>query len=277
MLRTPLLISLVAQGNFLFRVEMRCLIFIALLFILRPSIGQEIASINAHEVNSAHFNLCDENISITHHTEFSLVYNDSAEQAEWVAYKITPQSLRGEIERTNDFREDTLIREGSASLEDYSGSGYDRGHLAPAGIMKSSHEGMSESFLMSNISPQLPSFNRGVWKRLEEKIRYWSEKNDSLLIITGPILDEPIDTIGPNKVLVPSAYFKTVIAFKGDEIRGIAFLLPHESSSASLYSFATSIDHIETLKEMDFYCNLNIKALETIEKNESIKFFLFGK
>lgn len=253
------------------------LIFIAFIFFACSSLGLEPLDSADLISKSGYFNDCNDRVELLHHARFSLVYNDSAEQADWVSYRISIHDIERNIERTNDFREDTLVKSGSASLSDYSGSGYDRGHLAPAAIMKTSNEAMSESFLMSNISPQLPSFNRGVWKRLEEKIRFWSEKFDSLLVISGPILDNPIDTIGSNQVLVPSAYFKTIIAFKGEDKRGIAFLLPHESSSASLYSFATSIDHIEELKEYDFYCNLSISDLNTIEANDSVKFFLFGK
>jgi endonuclease G len=110
---------------------------------------------------------------IIHHHGYSLSYNEEAEQADWVFYKLTPASISSSIERTNNFREDPFVNEGSAALKDYRKSGYDRGHLAPAGSMKADAENMSESFFMSNMSPQYPSFNRGVWKRLEGEVRYW--------------------------------------------------------------------------------------------------------
>jgi len=218
---------------------------------------------------------CSNTNQIVNHHNYSLSYNETAEQAEWVFYKLTNSiSSSNEINRTNDFREDPFIKTGSSSTEDYSHSGYDRGHLAPAGSMKTNLESMSESFYMSNISPQTPGFNRGIWKRLEGKVRYWAKDNDSILVVTGPILDSPIDTIGANQVFVPRAFYKTLLAFKDGKAKGIAFVLPHEKSDKSLYSFATSIDSIEALTGIDFYCNLEIENYQKIESNMSIKDFI---
>lgn len=219
---------------------------------------------------------CSSTNQIVNHHNYSLSYNETAEQAEWIFYKLTnSNSSSNEINRTNDFREDPFIKTNSSSTEDYFHSGYDRGHLAPAGSMKLNHESMSESFYMSNISPQLPGFNRGIWKRLEGKVRYWANANDSIFVVTGPILDSPIDTIGPNNVFVPRAFYKTVLAFKDGKAMGIAFLLPHEKSDKSLYSFATSIDSIEALTGIDFYCDLELKTQQKIETNQSVKDFIY--
>lgn len=208
------------------------------------------------------------------HKGFSLSYNEEAEQAEWVFYKLCPSNFTTEIERTNDFREDPFVEKGSATLEDYYKSGYDRGHLAPAGSMKTNEETMSNSFFMSNISPQIPAFNRGVWKRLEEKIRFWVERMDSIFVVTGPVLDLPLDTIGHNLVLVPRAFFKTLLAFRMNKVTGIAFCLPNAASDQSLYTFATSIDSIESITGIDFYPNLDPNLQDSIEKNKRIKTFL---
>lgn len=221
------------------------------------------------------FNSCSPKNKIIHHQEYSLLYNEEAEQAEWVAYRLTSSSIAPGIDRTNDYREDPSVGTGSAQPEDYIGSGYDRGHLAPARSMKSSVQSMSESFLLSNISPQLSEFNRGVWKRLEEKVRYWVGNHDSILVVSGPVLKDPLTTIGENKVVVPRAFFKTLVAFKGEQVMGIAFLVPHAFSHKSLYSFATSIDVVEELTGIDFYCNLNNPTQDTVEKNSKVKDFLF--
>lgn len=223
----------------------------------------------------AHFNTCDSLKDIIHHQEFSLIYNDTAELAEWVAYSLTTENFSSNIERTNDFREDSLVKGGSSNAEDYVASGYDRGHLAPAGSMRVNESIMSECFLYSNICPQLPAFNRGVWKRLEEKIRYWTEIHDSILVVSGPILDNPITSIGYNEVYVPRAYFKALIAYKDNNAMGIGFLLPHEASSKSLYAFVTSIDDLETITGHDFYCNLEEPSLLMIERNDNLKKFIF--
>ncbi len=247
-----------------------------LLFILTITFSGT-TQVTTNSTVNVNFNTCYLHSKIIYHSYYSLLYSEDAEQAKWVAYKLTPSFFQNYIERTNDFREDSLILTGSSSLDDYHKSGYDRGHLAPAGSMKLNERSMSESFFMSNISPQKPSFNRGIWKRLEGKVRYWAESNDSIFVITGPILDHPIDTIGPNEVIVPRAFFKTLIAYKDGKARGIAFLVPHEKSDKSLYSFATSIDVIEELTGLDFYCKLDIELQSILESNSSIKDFMFPK
>ncbi len=143
---------------------------------------------------------------------FDLGYNEQFEQASWVAYVLTREEVEsGNISRTDNFRSDSSIESGSASPGDYRGSGFDRGHLAPAGDMKWDPLAMSESFLMSNMSPQTPSFNRGIWNRLESEIREWAVKKDSIYVITGPVLD-PIDSfIGESEVGVPVYYFKVLV------------------------------------------------------------------
>ena len=121
---------------------------------------------------------------IVKHTAFTLCYSEAHEQAKWVAYHLTAEMCdnSGE-ERTNNFRTDPDVKTGSASPEDYKKSGFDRGHLCPAGDMGWSEQTMSESFFMSNMSPQAPSFNRGIWKKLEEQIRVFRKNNNWKLIL----------------------------------------------------------------------------------------------
>ena len=106
---------------------------------------------------------------IIYHTGYTLSYNEKHEQANWVAYELTAQELAGTVKRKDSFKSDPMVKSESASLADYRKSGYDRGHLIPAADMKWSTTAMSESFYMSNMSPQSPSFNRGIWKKLESQ------------------------------------------------------------------------------------------------------------
>ena len=154
----------------------------------------------------------------------------------------------------NDFREDPLIITGSASLADYKGSGFDRGHLAPAADFKFDAGAMSESFYMSNMSPQRPSFNRGIWKRLEEQVREWASENDSLFIITGGVLTENLHVIGENESTVPNLYYK--IIFYPDELKATAFVLPNEKVLDPLESFVVTIDSVESITGIDFFPDL---------------------
>ncbi|MFC1586208.1 DNA/RNA non-specific endonuclease [Fibrobacterota bacterium] len=119
---------------------------------------------------------------------YSLCYADDHEQAHWVYYLVSADRLGGDVQRTDDFREDPDVITGSAALEDYRGSGYDRGHMCPAAVNKWSEQAMSESFFLSNISPQEPDFNQGVWLFLETRVRDWVTLFDSLYVVTGPVL-----------------------------------------------------------------------------------------
>ncbi len=122
---------------------------------------------------------------IIEHTYYSLSYNETHEQANWVYYKIH----KGESERSGNFRPDAKVSTGSASLADYKGSGYDRGHICPAAAMKVNHVAMSETFYMSNMSPQLPSFNRGIWKDLEALVRRWGYYQETH-VVSGPVFKD---------------------------------------------------------------------------------------
>ncbi len=210
------------------------------------------------------------NSNIITHDYFTLSYNESHEQAEWVAYRLKSTSFNG-VDRTNDYREDPLITSGSASPYDYRKSGYDRGHLASAESMSKNYTAMSESFYMSNMSPQVPSFNRGIWKRIENKVRYWTELSDSLFVVTGPLLNNPIKKIGKNRVSVPNAFYKTILVYKKGKMTGFAFLVPNEKSDQSIYKYLTTINDIENLTDIDFYPNLNRQEENRIENNKSIK------
>ncbi len=134
-------------------------------------------------------------------------------------------------ERGDDFRSDPLIPSESASLNDYRGSGYDRGHLIPAADLSWSEEAMSGSFYLSNMSPQEGQFNRGIWSKLEATVRNFADTEGSIYVVTGPVLsDGPYDTIGENEVSIPNQYYKVILDYREPDLKSIAFLLPNEGS-----------------------------------------------
>ena len=190
-------------------------------------------------------------------TGYALGYSEEHEQAAWVMYRMTrEETLTRAAVRTDDFREDPNIVTFSALPSDYSRSGYDRGHLAPAEDMKFSEVTMRESFYMSNMSPQKPDFNRGVWKKLEKEVRRYAYNEGSVCVITGPILERGLKKIGrANKVSVQRRFFKIVY----DETpprKMIAFVLPNEGSAQPLSSFATTVDEVERQTGLDFFAGL---------------------
>jgi endonuclease G len=187
---------------------------------------------------------------------FDLAFNEQFEQAAWVAYVLTREEIQsGTIERTDNFRADKSIVSGSATPADYRGSGFDRGHLAPAGDMKWDELAMSQSFLMSNMSPQTPGFNRGIWRKLETEVRNWAIEKDSLYVITGPLFSSTDSLIGENEVGVPGHYFKVLVDLSPPDHDMIAFLLPNSSSSEELLSFAIPVDSLERISAYDFFAD----------------------
>ena len=213
---------------------------------------------------------------IIHHSNYTLNYSEQHEQAEWVAYSLTSSQVYGSVGRTNDFRSDPNVKTGSASLPDYKGSGYDRGHLAPAGDMKSTYTAMSESFYMSNMSPQVPGFNRGIWKKLEGTVRNWAVDNEKVYIVTGAVLTASYPTIGINKVSVPEFYYKVVLDYEQPEIKGIGFILPNQKSNKSLQSYAVSIDEVERFTGIDFFHSLPDNIEEKIESDAAVNKWSFS-
>ena len=193
------------------------------------------------------------NEKIISHTGYSFVYSEEHEQAKWIAYELTKEETNSLFERTDKFLVDPLVSTGTAENSDYAKSGYDKGHLAPAADMGWSALTMKESFYFSNMSPQLPGFNRGVWKRLEELMRSWAIDNKAIYIVTGPLLSKGLPAIGSNGVSIPNYYYKVVLDYTQPEIHAIGFVLPNGSSSASLSTFAVSIDEVERQTGIDFF------------------------
>ena len=204
------------------------------------------------------------------HEYFTLDYVEEHEQAAWVCYKLTREMSIGTVERTDDFKIDPKVRTGSSALEDYRGSGYDRGHLAPAADFSFSETAMRQSFFMSNMSPQNPSFNRGIWRKLEALVRDWSLMYDELHIVTGPLFINSSEKIGPNGVTIPSHYYKVILHERDGAFKSIAFLLENEKSNADLVQFATSIDLVESQSGIDFFFQLPDEIENEIESEISL-------
>ncbi len=192
---------------------------------------------------------------------FTLCYREDYEQPEWVAYTITPEKLVKETERANNFRADPQISTGSATPDDYKASGYDRGHLAPAADMAYSDATMRESFYMSNMSPQEPSFNRGIWNNLENDVRAIAAGCDCLYVITGPVLEKPASKyahIGTNEVSVPEYYYKVLLAvtYEGtqrESVTSYAYIVPNGKTDENPSKFICTIDDVEKRTGIDFF------------------------
>jgi len=206
------------------------------------------------------------------HKYYTLSYNEEYEQAEWVAYKLNTSFTTGSAKRASSFYNDKIITTGSAEKDDYKYSGYDRGHLLPAGDRKMTKEAMRETFYMSNISPQDPNLNRKAWKYLEEKIRERTYDYDSLYIITGPIIQQEHEKIGENQVAVPSYFYKIILNYTNtSSLCATAFIFPNTSVKKLTNEYIVTIDEIEAITSIDFFNHLPIDVQEDFEEKNCLE------
>lgn len=211
---------------------------------------------------------------------YSICYRESYEQAEWSAYCLTSEHLVKNASRSDDFRPDPEISTGSASLADYKGSGYDRGHLSPAADFVFDKTAMSETFYMSNMSPQAGGLNRGIWKDLEASVRNWAQKFGRVYVVSGPVLEKPAEdyeSIGKDKVSVPQYYYKVLLApLYADEkdrktpddaknVIAIGFVFPNEKCEGDIFDYAVCIDEVEKRTGIDFFNELSDDIEDKIE------------
>lgn len=261
-------------------------VFSAIVFILVLSIYwyldkneiQDSKSDVVHsEVHNTEFNFLPTSTTgaIVHHNGYSLSYSEQHEQAEWVAYSLDKNDIVYKDRKRPYFIEDPKVKTISASWRNYKKSGYDRGHLCPAGDRRKSLESYNETFYTSNISPQKHDFNAGIWNKLEQKTRYWAKKYNHLYVITGGVLEDNLKTIGSERVSVPKEFFKIILDYTQPEIKAIAFLFPHKESKKPLYEFVVSIDEIEQKTGIDFFHHLPNDIEGKLEKSNNYKGWSF--
>ena len=208
--------------------------------------------------------LCRKGYLLAHDAEFKTPI--------WVAEHLTKSKAQGTVARKDSFRADPDIPAGErAELSDYKNSGYDRGHMAPAANMKFDLVAMEESFLLSNMVPQVGrKMNQGIWAILEEQVRQWAIDREEVFIYTGPIYnnDRASRTIGSNHVGVPDRFYKIVYDPNAQE--AIAFIMPNaplETKDMPLY--IVSIRDIEMETGLNFLSTLHRKEQNRIEKSKA--------
>lgn len=202
---------------------------------------------------------------IIHHTGYTVSYNKDLKLPNWVSYELTRKETKGKEKRNDRFIADPLVIGSIATNADYTRSGYDKGHMAPAADMKWSSQAMKESFYFSNMCPQHPQLNRRGWKNLEEKIRDWAIADSAIVIICGPIVNKQPKTIGKNKVAVPQQFFKVILSPYVKPMRAIGFLFNNKQAVEPLSTYAVTIDSIERLTNMDFFASLPDEIENKIE------------
>jgi endonuclease G len=222
------------------------------------------------------------------HSAMILSYSEEHEQAKWVAHIIRPEVTDGRGVRSHDFREDPLVATGSAVETDYflkylqadstftyDGFGWDRGHLAPSADFRWSERALSESFLYSNMSPQLDDFNREGGAYMEGLLRsYVARTGHQLVVVTGGVLKEGLPVIdrGTNKVSIPAQFYKVVLDLEAG--KAIGFLMPNEKLRYPLEHYAVSVDAVEALTGLDFFGL--IEDQDQVESEADTKFWILA-
>lgn len=203
---------------------------------------------------------------IIKHTGFTLSYDADYKTPQWVAWELTAAKAEGDIPRADKFLPDPAVRGAKAYTKDYTNSGYDRGHMAPAGDMKWSEQAMMESFYMTNVCPQNKNLNKGDWKELEELERSWATTYGTVSITAGPIYtSKNPQRIGANKVAVPDAFFKVLLVGYPQAPKAYGFIFANKAGSHPLTYYQLTVDEVEKQTGMDFFPTLPDEVENKIE------------
>lgn len=205
------------------------------------------------------------------YTGFKVDFNPSNHTPNVVSWSLLAQEASGDAARSNYFWKDPEI-EGCPEHKDYTGSGFDRGHMCPAADQKWSEKAMTDCFVMANMCPQQHSLNAGAWQTLEEKERQWAIRDKAIVIAAGPIYsDEDTQTIGNIKVRVPSAFFKVMLAPYSTPMRAIGFIYPNMTAPGNMENYSTTVDEVEKITGFDFFSDLPDDVENDIESSASFK------
>lgn len=208
---------------------------------------------------------------ILHRTGYTVSYNRTTMLPNWVAWHLTAAHADGSAKRSGiSFQEDEDVPSPRATDTDYRSSGYDRGHMCPAGDNKWDKTAMTESFLFTNICPQAPSLNRGDWNEMENACRRWAQEYGDIYIVCGPILYKgKHKTIGKNHVTVPEAFFKVVLCTKGTP-KAIGFIYKNEDGNRPKGDYANTVDEVERITGYDFFPSLPDDVEKKVEASMSL-------
>lgn len=197
---------------------------------------------------------------------YTVSYNNTYKTPNWVAWELTREETQGKEDRKDKFVPDPDLPEPRVEHADYTRSGYDRGHMAPAADMKWSEEAMAQSFYMSNICPQNQKLNRDDWGDLEETCREWAKKYGRVYIVCGPIYDKKNPKrIGKHQVAVPDRFFKVVLIENRKNPMAMGFLFDNAAHHQALEKYMVTVDSVEAVTKLDFFSKLSDSVENRIE------------
>lgn len=205
------------------------------------------------------------------HYSYTVSYNHELCIPNWVAWELNAEKLVERESRNKHFLPDPQLPLNMAvTTDEYKNSGWDRGHMCPAGDNKYHWRAMDACFYMSNICPQNSNLNRGDWKELEEACRVWAAR-EPVYIVCGPVLyrKPKYGYIGQTfRIRIPDAFFKVVLTgLHSGHPRAIGFLFKNEAGNRKLDKYVNTVDEIERITSMDFFSALPDDMEEQIESH----------
>lgn len=210
-------------------------------------------------------------IQIKDYTGFRVAFDAANHTPRWVSWELLGSETDGDISRSSKFWQDSEIN-GCPNTTDYTGSGFDRGHMCPAADQKWSSDAMHDCFSLANIAPQDHKLNTGAWKTLETKERSWAQRDSALIIVAGPIYSSSNPKqIGKIGIKVPDAYFKIIAAPYLESPRGIAFVYPNMTAPGNMENYVMTIREVEKLTGLDFLHDLPDDIESIIESSTSFR------
>ena len=208
--------------------------------------------------------------NVLHRKSYVASYNQELLIPNWVAWHLTADHTDGDVPRDNEFYEDIEVPSPRATNEDYRRSGWSRGHMCPAGDNKWDEKAMQESNLLTNICPQNPELNSGVWNVIERNCRKWAKKYGDVYIVCGPVLlNREHETIGTNKIVVPEAFFKVVLRMNPEPV-AIGFVIRNNEGKKKRDQFINTVDDVERITGYDFFSSLPDDIEDVVEAKASI-------
>ena len=204
---------------------------------------------------------------IIRHDNYVICYNREMYIPNWVAYELTSKEIEGDEERGDRmFSMDPKYRKTQAMREDYYGSGWTKGHMAPAADFRWSASAMDETFYLTNVCPQNERLNGKDWEYLERQVRGWAGRYGKVWVVTGPIVGEnKYGRIGERGVVVPDSFFKAVLIEKKGKYYSIAFVMDNDSKRYYLEDCAVSVNYLEEMTGIDFFPALDDSIEDKIE------------
>lgn len=186
-------------------------------------------------------------------SSYIVSYNKDTKIPNWVAWHLIAQHTDGPIKRLSNFYEEVGVDIPRATVEDYRGSGWSRGHMCPAGDNKWDETAMYESFSLVNVCPQNAGLNSGLWNSIEIDCRRWANRLGDIYIVCGPVLlNREHETIGRNKVVVPEAFFKVILCLHGKP-KAIGFVVRNNEGKRKRDQYVNTIDEVERITGIDFF------------------------